>query len=183
MVANEKNADVRIVDPSRSIQSHRTGDFYSHQWITDCIRQKRRIDETPYLISTVATRHASRPQEERSQHQTSERSGGLVYAPARPLAPSQKRSRNAFTYEDDRILIDWVTREAEKAVKGEEKFLDRGNDMYKKLEEKVVLRLLPCVLCSVSCFTFSSCFYSKMLTDVFFGSTLITPSTHGETGG
>lgn len=98
--------------------------------------------ETTNRPDPVPDHHGCHPRPQlderpRSPRRTSEGSRGLVYAPARPLAPSQKRTRNAFTYEDDRILIDWVTREAEKAVKNEEKCLDRGNDMYKRLEEKV----------------------------------------------
>ncbi|KAL1904599.1 hypothetical protein Sste5344_009682 [Sporothrix stenoceras] len=135
VTADERKANIRITDPSRPIPSYSSGDYYSYEWVLDSVRQQRQIDETPYKIDRPVAvppppQPASRPQA-RAPEPTA-RSDGLIYAPAN----SQRRHRNAFTYEDDRILRDWVMEEARIALRRDEKFLDRGNDMYKRLEKK-----------------------------------------------
>lgn len=130
---------MRVTDPSRQVPSYAHGSYHSYQWVLDCVRRQRQVDETPYIIARPAaappppppSRPAARPPAARTAEPT-RRSDGLVYAPAN----SQRRHRNAFTYEDDRILRNWVIKEAEYAIKHNEKFLDRGNDMYKRLEKE-----------------------------------------------
>ncbi|KJR85315.1 uncharacterized protein SPSK_09402 [Sporothrix schenckii 1099-18] len=146
VVANENDADIRIRDPSRGPPSYRSGDYYSHKWIVDCIKQKRQVDEAPYLIqrqahpSTTPARPARPARNERTEGERErsppqrEEEDGLVYASAR--SQSVVKTRNAFTREDDRILQDWVIQKATRAIEEDEYFHDRGNEMYKKLEEK-----------------------------------------------
>ena len=119
VVQSESDADVIILDPKRA--ATRTG--ISHVWIEDCVRNRRKIDEEAYVIVPPSPREQARTQ-----------------AAARSIPashPTRGKTRNMFTPEDDRILIQFLRREHRIAERQGVFFGSSGNALYKSLAIQV----------------------------------------------
>ena len=140
MVANEADADVRIMDPTRAGQNA-PENMISPAWITECIKRQQPIDEGPYRVSGIVARNNERRQQEAAQNPPSAERPERSRTHTRPPAGSHKRVRNEYSRQDDQILIRWMRQKAAYAAKKGVDFVPSGNLIYKELEAQVSLPL------------------------------------------
>lgn len=134
LVANEADADVRIMDPARA-GSNPPPNMISPTWISECIKRQRQVDEEPFKVSEIT----AQPVERRRQEPPPVREGRRQEAPTmpRPPAGSHTRVRNEYTAEDDHILVQWMRMQAAKCAAQDIPLSTSGTKIYKELEQRV----------------------------------------------
>ncbi|CAK7270340.1 hypothetical protein SEPCBS57363_004051 [Sporothrix epigloea] len=133
LVANEADADVRIMDPARA-GSNPPPNMISPAWISECIKRQRQVDEEPFRVSKMA----AQPIERRRQEPPPVREGRRQEAPTmpRPPAGSHTRVRNEYTAEDDHILVQWMRMQAARCAAQDVPLSTKGTKIYKELEQR-----------------------------------------------